>query len=59
MYLAYYVHLAGIRRRNCLLQNSIFNKSEGKAIPLQAWTGPAGSRRLGLPDFKKIGTGRW
>jgi hypothetical protein len=22
-----------------------------KAIPLQAWTGPEGSRRLRLPDF--------
>ena len=29
---------------------------EGKAIPLQAWKGPEGSRRLGLPDFKTIGT---
>jgi len=29
---------------------------KGKAIPLQAWTGPKGSRRLRLPDFKKIGT---
>jgi len=32
---------------------------EGKAIPLQAWTGPEGSRRLRLPDFKTIGTGWW
>jgi hypothetical protein len=30
--------------------------SKGKAIPLQAWTGPAGSRRLRLPDFKTIDT---
>jgi hypothetical protein len=29
---------------------------KGKAIPLQAWTGPEGSRRLRLPDFKTIGT---
>jgi hypothetical protein len=29
---------------------------KGKAIPLQAWTGPEGSRRLRLPDFKKIST---
>jgi hypothetical protein len=29
---------------------------KGKAIPLQAWTGPGGSRRLRLPDFKTIGT---
>jgi hypothetical protein len=27
-----------------------------KAIPLQAWTGPEGSRRLKLPDFKTFGT---
>ena len=30
-----------------------------KAIPLQAWTGQEGSRRLRLPDFKTIGTWRW
>jgi len=28
----------------------------GKAIPLQAWRGPDGSRRLRLPDFKTTGT---
>jgi hypothetical protein len=28
----------------------------GKAIPLQAWTGPEGSRRMRLPDFKTIVT---
>jgi len=27
-----------------------------KATPLQAWTGPEGSRRLTLPDFKTVGT---
>jgi len=26
-------------------------KVKGKAIPLQAWTGPEGSRRVRLPDF--------
>ena len=31
-------------------------KIRGKAIPLQAWTGPEGSRRLRLPDFKTTGT---
>jgi hypothetical protein len=31
-------------------------KGKGKTIPLQAWTGPEGSRRLRLPDFKIIGT---
>jgi len=34
-------------------------KGKGKAIPLQAWTGPEGSRRLRLPHFKTIGTRRW
>jgi hypothetical protein len=29
---------------------------KGKAILLQAWTGPEGSRRLRLPDFKTVGT---
>jgi hypothetical protein len=33
--------------------------SKGKAIPLHAWTGPEGSRRLRLPDFKTFGTWRW
>jgi len=33
-------------------------KGKGKAIPLQAWTGPEGSRKLKLPDFMKIGTRR-
>jgi hypothetical protein len=31
-------------------------KVKVKTIPLQAWTGPKGSRSLRLPDFKKIGT---
>jgi len=29
---------------------------KGKAIPLQAWTDPEGSRRLRLPNFKTVGT---
>jgi hypothetical protein len=34
-------------------------KDKGKAIPLQAWTGPESSRRLRFPDFKTLGTGMW
>ena len=34
----------------------LLDSKKGKAIPLQAWTGPEGSRKLRLPDFKKIGT---
>jgi len=32
---------------------------KGKAIPLQAWTGPEVSRMLRLPDFKTVSTWRW
>jgi len=32
------------------------SQGKGKAIPLQAWTGPEGSRRMRLPDFKTIDT---
>ena len=31
-------------------------KEKDKAVPLQAWTSPEGSRRLRLPDFKTVGT---
>jgi len=34
-------------------------KGKGKAIPLQTWTGPEGSRRLRLLDFKTFSTWRW
>jgi hypothetical protein len=27
-----------------------------KTIPLQVWTGPEGSKKLRLPDFKTIDT---
>jgi hypothetical protein len=30
--------------------------NKNKAIPLQVWTGPVGSRRLRISDFKTIGT---
>ena len=28
-----------------------YNIHEGKAVPLQAWSGPKGSRKLRIPDF--------
>jgi len=31
-------------------------KVKAKAVPLQAWTGPEGSRRLRVPDFTTVGT---
>jgi len=42
------------------MKRSIWNigkgKGKGKAIPLQAWTGPEGSRSLSLPGLKTVGT---
>jgi hypothetical protein len=34
-----------------LFHYSSKGKGKGKAVPLQAWTGPEGSRKLRLPDF--------
>ena len=31
--------------------NILYSKGKGKAIPVLAWTGPEGSRRLRLPEF--------
>jgi len=46
--------LAYMRHPTMKITNKMHYKS--KAIPLQAWTGLEGSRRLRLPDFKTIGT---
>ena len=41
------VHLVGFIIRNI----------EGKAVPLQAWSGPEGSRKLRFPDFMTTAQG--
>jgi len=46
------VAMETIIRALCIVEVHV----EGKAIPLQAWTGPKDSWRLRLPDFKTIGT---
>jgi len=43
----------------CKLSPAQMFTVQGTAIPLRAWTGPEGSRRLRLPDFKTVGRGRW
>jgi hypothetical protein len=52
-----WVNLTHMRRTRTIAIANVHVK--GKAIPLQALTGPEGSRRLRLPDFKTIGTWRW
>jgi hypothetical protein len=37
-------------------KNTVYLLIKAKAIPLQAWTDPEGSRRFRFPDFKTIGT---
>jgi len=37
----------------CYLELSIGPKGKGKAVPLQAWSGPEGSRKFRFPDFMK------
>ena len=32
-------------------QRKVSVKGKGKAVPLQAWSGPEGSRKLRFPDF--------
>ena len=62
-----YSNMFRLKGEHCLLPTRLFTpmhverkvKSKGTAIPLQAWTGPEGSRRLRFPDFKTIGTLRW
>jgi len=45
-----------VMHKSAHIRATKFCTVEGKAIPLQAWTGRVGSRRLRLPDFKTIGT---
>jgi hypothetical protein len=39
-----------------VIENYQISKYKSKAIPVQAWTGLDCSRRLRLPDLKRIGT---
>jgi hypothetical protein len=48
--------LSPLSKNKLLYKHSHKVIKKGKSIPLQAWTGPEGSRRLRLPDFKTIGT---
>jgi hypothetical protein len=49
------LHLVGCIKKNTLTMHDHMNV-KGKAIPLHDWSGPEGSWRLKLPDFKTIGT---
>jgi hypothetical protein len=40
-----------ITKSYMLTSNIYVSKGKGKAVPLQAWSGPEGSRKLRFPDF--------
>jgi hypothetical protein len=40
-----------------ILIKSLSHKGKGKAVPLQAWSGPEGSRKLRFRDFMTIQDG--
>jgi len=46
-YFIFCIHM----QKCCYLSYLFLVKGKGKAVPLQAWTGPEGSRKLRLPDF--------
>ena len=44
--------LPNITLKGTTCTNTLFiNKVKGKSVPLQAWSGPEGSRKLRFPDF--------
>jgi hypothetical protein len=45
-----------MKHRTYLRKKVQIGKGEDKAISVQGWTGPQGSRRFRLPYFKTIGT---
>jgi hypothetical protein len=56
-----YKHHAGLRGENQTTNSLSYGTNhyrikKGKSIPLQAWTGPEGSRRFRFSHFKIIGT---
>ena len=41
----------GSSSSSCGSSSNSSSSSKGKAVPLQAWSGPEGSRKLRFPDF--------
>jgi len=55
-FLSYYVFRHSHYPQAAYTKISLKPTVKDKAIPLQVWTGPEGSRRLRIPDFKTVGT---
>jgi hypothetical protein len=52
-------YIRDLRWMCLLLPTPILTLKINKAILLQAWTGPEGSKTLRIPDFKTFGTWKW
>jgi hypothetical protein len=50
-----YLDIHEVKLRS-VISTEMIGKGKGKAIPLQAWTGPKGFRSLKLPDFNTVAT---
>jgi len=50
------MHSARLTLYSSKPNKSLTHKGKGKSTPLEAWTGPEGSSRMRLPDFKTVGT---
>jgi len=48
-----HIGAAGVQFHSFLTSVLDRGKGKGKSVPLQAWTGPEGSRKLRFPDFVK------
>jgi len=53
-----YISYLYISEKNMIQLLLVIMHIKANGIPLKTWTGPEGSRRLRLPDFKTIGTSR-
>jgi hypothetical protein len=49
-----YVLRSGGNKSKSELRRTILNKVKGKSVPLQAGSGPEGSRKLRFPDFMTV-----
>jgi len=51
LYTPYDVHLLKTKNITERISLNIYKQGKHKAVPLQAWTGPEGSKKLSFPDF--------
>jgi hypothetical protein len=58
-FLKYLLDLGYKYYRMVVKYQSYITKSKGKAVPLQAWSGPEGSRNLRFPDYMTTAQCYW